>query len=512
MSKEKKLPYSYHTFLFPFLWNDSGKVKFSDFDKCLDKNYWQSEKELMEKTEFAQMYNQFHYFNPAAQNAIYGGSGKNPVVRNYRYNIAAHQEQCEGKDWLNSSKHDDNPVEYVIEKGERKAELKVNGIRLKLFNTGIGILIFELENYALADEKSIIWINDFGRRIYAPYTSDHGCNICADKIALVYGDKELSVGDLTKLSGDFKETHIIEPILYLLKNGEYAVTTNLHHKNTEFFIEPIIDDRMFVACFYCNKDFVDSMSEIKEGQYSYIYDAENKFPYEKDNNARRLYEMIFIDGDGMSCHSRTMLRQLLDKHIYKRWLEYGWEKTDGNVVKSGTITGITEYSMVCVASCNFDFLVVPFLTQYVEMVILALAQRASLLAFERMISDSALGKNKIKKIQESFVLFQSQLLLKEVTPQQQGIELYDMLIRNMFIPEQTADIEKQIAALFAQKNFRNENRENLILFFVALLGIFDAINYMVSWFFNLSCNIIQFVVSIIVIISAVVLYIVNKYK
>lgn len=512
MSKEKKHPYSYHTFLFPFLWNDSGKVKFRDFAKCLDKKYWKSEKLLTEKTEFSQMYNQFHYFNPAAQNAIYGGSGKKPVVTNYRYDIAARQELCDVKDWLNSSKHDDNPVKYVIEKGERKAELKVNGIRLKLFNTGIGILIFELENYALADENSIKWINDFGRRIYVPYTSDYGCNICADKITLMCGDKELSVGDLTELSCDFKETKIIQPILYLLNNGEYAVTTNLHHKEREFFIEPIIDDRMFVACFYCNKSFVDSMSEIKEGQYRYIYDAENKFPYEKENNARRLYEMIFIDGDGMSCHSRTMLRQLLDNHIYKRWLEYGWEEADGNVVTSGTITGITEYSMVCVASCDGDFLVLPFLTQYIEMVILSLAQRASLLAFERMISESALGKNEIKTIQESFVLFQSQLLLKEVTPQQQGIELYEMLIKNMFIPEQTADIEKQIEALFAQKNLRNENREDIILFALAVLGIFDAINYLVLWFCNMPCNIFQLALSFVLIIPAIVIYLRNKLK
>lgn len=87
-----------------------------------------------------------------------------------------------------------------------------------------------------------------------------------------------------------------------------------------------------------------------------------------------------------------------------------------------------------------------------------------------------------------------------------------MLIKNMFISEQTADIEKQIAALFAQKNFRNENRENLILFSVAILGIFDAINYLVLWFCDMSCNIFQLLFSGILLLLAVALYMGNKRK
>jgi hypothetical protein len=166
-----------------------------------------------------------------------------------------------------------------------------------------------------------------------------------------------------------------------------------------------------------------------------------------------------------------MLHDMLKEHIYHRWLEYSEEDS--------TITGISEYSMVMATSDPISRNA--FLFEYIEMVILVLAQRASLLAFERRISDCARGKGKVEKIQKDYVLFQSRLLLREVTPQQQGIELYDMLLKNLFIDKECKDVESQISALFTLQNETHNQWDNLLLFGLALIAVTDAVGFFFAW-------------------------------
>ena len=85
------------------------------------------------------------------------------------------------------------------------------------------------------------------------------------------------------------------------------------------------------------------------------------------------------------------------------------------------------------------------------------------------------------------MLFQSQILLKEVSPQQQGIEIYDMLEENLMIEKQQNEIKEQIEGLFEQRNFEHDKMENSFLFWIAMLGIIDIINTVVDLFYN-NCN------------------------
>lgn len=290
----------------------------------------------------------------------------------------------------------------------------------------------------------------------------------------------------------------------MLHNDPYSVTADKKQKDKyTFFIEPIIDDRMFVACYYVNKSFVESMSTWENGQYGYLADAEQKNPGAPDNRAGLLYRLIFVGGAVNTCRSRPMLKRLLEDHVYDRWVEHG------------TITGITECCMISITSSDKESFVRNFQTEYVEMMVLALAQRASLLGFARMISDNALqGAPDIMAIQKSYILFQNQLLLKEVTPQQQGIELYRMLLNNMFVSEQTAEIQEQIDALFTQKTSHNEALENKILFGLAMLGVFEVVDYVLTWCCPTIQNLLKLGVSFVIIAAvAVCIYIgKNKYK
>ena len=505
-------PYSYHTFMFPFLWNDSNSkwklLKREKFLKCIDRKLWEDEKYEQKEnvdSEFIAQFNQYRYFNKAARNAVYTTEGKKSVVYNFRYNLAALDKTQKHSAWLAGCKGRDNPARYVITKGEKSANLAINGIRLKLFNTGIGMLIFELENYDHPSLDDFNWINDRGRRIYMPFLNDKcECDECADRIYITFAGKPVVSGKLKEENPKYNSIRLVEPITYLLKNDGYSVTTNMEETNSKtFYIEPIIDDRMFVAGYCVNAEAANELTSHSENGYRYISDASARFIDDKENAAAKWYRTTFVDGGGITCQNQEMLADMISKHTYTRWTEYG------------SLTGVSEYSMVTLTSADLDnnyYLARNFLTEYVEMMILVLAQRESLLAFERMISDSSIGKRDIGQIQKRYIEFQSQLLLKEVTPQQQGIELYKMLLENMFIEEQAAEIEKQIEALSSQKASKSENKENLILFLIGVLGIFEAINCFGEWIASDVVQYGRFIVSGALVLAATGLFFVFKRK
>ena len=478
--KVQEVPYSYHTFIFPFLFDNGGKRNRKEFIKCLPNlgEGWREEKLQELQGSVKEFHDQHRYFNKAARNAMYTTEfDDSAVVWNYRFDLESliKNNLCKN-DWYNNPKCKDNKARLDIEKKLENgvifnAKLAINGIRLKLFNTGVGMLVFELENYDLPEEKDVILINEFGRRVFLPFIKNDQepiCKLCADQITLFFGDDVIEEAS-GKISGaeDFciNEIKLSPLVQFFLSNEKKCITASERPAADEYYIEPIIDDRMYVACIYDNSSFMGDMKQWDQEAkaYRYIADAERLYPNADDNLAKRLYEMVFIDGDGMSCYSRTMLKSLLEKHIYTRWLEMG------------TITGITEYSMISIT--NFPMATfLPFVTEYVEMVMLVLAQRASLLAFERTISEIACKKNNldVENVQKKYVMFQSELLLQEVTAQQQGIELYNILLDKLFINQQQAGIEAQIKSLFELNTSTNEKSENGILFILAVLGISEA--------------------------------------
>lgn len=480
MSKQDNavMPFSYHTFIFPFIWNDNGKVTQAQFQKCMHPDW--SLDTRADTPYDPSRYGQYAYFNQAAHNVIFTEEGDNkPIVRNFRFNIG---KLCSDESWLGNEKGKGNKVCYVIQKDIYRwdnatksnvydhtfvANLCVNGIRLRLFSTGVGMIVFELENYAHNTEKEITLINEYGRRVFMPYVTPEGhCPLCADTITLKYPGGEI----ISTISGakPKKNSDIRFPdlIMFLLRNGNYAATTQPTSAKDQFFIEPIIDDRMFVACVWNDDTITAVAKQDVDGQYRYLADALQMPPEHPDNLARRLYELVFVDGTGLSCQNKQMLHQALSEHVYARWIEYG------------TLTGVTEYSLVSVT--NFAPNITAFLTEYVEMAMLVLAQRASLLAFERQISDCARGELRVNKIQREYVQFQSKYLLREVTPQQQGIELYKMMLEKLFIDDMQDDVENQINALFALERDISDRDDNWLLFILATLGVFEAVSFFTS--------------------------------
>jgi hypothetical protein len=480
--QETRRPYSYHTFIFPFLFQDGGKnVGRKKFTKCLNKGFYQDIFKSRHGTQDTVEYARFRYFNQAARNAIYMDEcDDSAVVWNYRFNIEAiARNAATAREWVEGDKKENNPARMIITKGQFIANLAVNDIRLKLFDTGVGMLIFELENYELPDETSVKKINEYGRRVFTPFITPEGdCSLYADEMKLIYHNDVIVPQKETCDNIGKTDEIVLSPIVrYFLKNGDITVTTASKVKKNEFRIEPIIDDRMFVACVYNMPEFAKDICawDAEQGQYKYISDAMTA-DLSKENTARRFYEMVFVDGDGLTCQNRTKLTKMNEDHSFARWIEYG------------TLTGMSEYSMVCMTGDGTDvYNINPFLTEYVEMIILVLAQRASLLAFERAISEVTCKKNyklNIEKIHRKYVAFESELLLSEVTSQQQGIELYDMMLKNLFIDKLTEDLDGQIKSLYELHTADHERMENLLLDALAVVGAADI----VSVILNEVCN------------------------
>ncbi len=471
MSEAKSAIYSYHTFIFPFLWNDGGKVSRKEFEKCLNKQLWKidlfGEYRADESSVRSEYYSAYQYFNNAARSVIYTFEDNDKQsVRCFR---------CLPELFRNKN----HVIEYQIKKGKKEYALRINGIRLKLYNTGIGMLIYELENqkYPLIDD--INKINDLGRRILRPFfvPSNLSCSLCADYLSISGITDICGKNICSRLSGASApeqptQIELARIITFLLEDNDFKVTMNkAEKKRNEFFIEPIIDDRMFVACYIINEEFADLLAQRNEdGEYRYLSDAEEKCPGDKEFNvSRKIYETVFVDGDGLSCYSREMLRNMLSDHLYTRWIE------------CGTVHGISEYSFVCVSSTDDIAVLQPFLTQYIEIAMLVLAQRASLLAFERRISEVSSSKKGEKELQEQYIDFDSQYMLHEVTAQQQGIEIFNIILEKMFVKDKKSDVENQIRNLFELKNFKNDRWMNGILFGLAVLGLIEIVSTILEW-------------------------------
>ena len=133
------------------------------------------------------------------------------------------------------------------------------------------------------------------------------------------------------------------------------------------------------------------------------------------------------------------------------------------------------------------------------MAILVLTQRASIISMDEQTSklvkeiDDSVNLNdtlieKIRKLQENYIILLNQILSFEPTGQEQGIEIYEMLQRFMFIKEEHGYIEKQIKSLYEMsivasnsKKQKQDGRRNLILFVIAILSFIKEFIFLFNY-------------------------------
>lgn len=442
---------SHHVFLLPFKWEKEDGVAY-DIEQFYD--LVNNHLNLETATEWTRNdfrlnrvvdYNEFHYFFDYVAEVLYQtGKPRNneqDFIGHFSYNLSP------GK------------ATYRFEapgpRGDNKVySLEVDSILLHLYYSGVGVLSFHLNNRETnqAEPEDIIRINQFGRRVFPPfYFIDQakvghqdqfdedqfvgrlpvGAEI-ANWIEIDFNDgtpprREDWSQDISKRLKDgeefkFRMPAFLEPFLSRIEDG--------------YDIYPVLDDRMFVLSWYGNDGLA---RRISRGE-------PHKENYRSDD---WWYRYLFVDGKYKSVQDPADQEATMVPSTYSRWRNYG------------TLYGVTEYSMVLLTKSlpslrdgYSAYLVTHLQTIYYRLAELVLVQRASIQRFSddithisKLDGDDPKQAEKARLLNRRYIRFVNQIYFREVTPQQQGTEIYDLLQKQARIPNQVTALQEEIERL-----------------------------------------------------------------
>ena len=415
--------YSYHNFMFPFQWrirgydNEvfSGQISLNNISYAVGSN-WERNPDPADKDEADALYNERNYFYEFVHDALYDNGKDNSLIR--------HFERLE-------TKHGD--VTYVVNCGEKVYELQVDAINLNLYSTGVGILSFYLYNEQYPDPEDVLKINQVGRRVFPPFIASVTYRgIIANSIEIngLHGRETGYREDFTRYKNN---TPSNQPASFILDM--------IHEVAENIDLKPVIDDRMFVQCWYKNDEWVDKFSGDK---------------YEGFLEDKHWYEFIFVDDfNDMTCQNRDMQKALIKKATYERWQ------------LSGSLYGISRYSMVYLANNECPpFLFGNYETMYARMAELILVQKASVLRFSAEVTnlsnmDYKRGfSRKVSSLYKEYIRFVNQIHFREISAQDQGIEMYQKLYEAMNLETHVEKLDAEIGELYNYVSLKEDHKSS----------------------------------------------------
>ena len=425
---------------------------------------------------------------------------------------------------------------YIINVNEEKTyELNLDKIILKEYeieNDKIYLMMIYVTNNDYDSLSDIKNINQYGRRLYSPWISldiGNGINTeCPDdlqihigkdkiysndkndcKADLNYKDEEIfkyNFDDKNKYKSDSERLNSIRQKKFNDKNDKndksiiynrresYLIRNILNYKieskDEKIEIELINPDRMYVGFYVKNfligriKKYSSEKQEYSTEKQKYSsekqeYSTEKqKYLTEKqgyaylydDSLSDQLYAIAYIDGGDATCQSKVMRKKLLQETIYDRWIDWG------------TIHTVTHNGFGCIASegAPYDSVIMPFLTEYMEMMALVLLQRNLLLEFHIEAKDLSIqfDSEELENLQKRYVKFKTQVLLFEVTPQEQGYEIYRLMQKQLYIDEEKEKLDDIMNSLYEVANVKHSIQLNIT---VKLLTGFAVIIALLSF-------------------------------
>ena len=458
--------FSYHIFLLPFNWGkkeaDNKRYHFSqlvNLDEAhqfvLKDERWKSN--LYLKFSEPEDYNEYVYFYPTVRDVLYdndASDNQSKVIRHYQFKPA-----------------EEHSLKYIINiqsNGSIKSyELEIDYILMNLYKTGIGLLSYHLKNIHSdqQDWNDILSINEYGRRIYPPYFNYKSKNDFSTQSA-----KQTSLAHSIEIKGphnkgsidileDFESQTGLSVNYTTTKPSEIKQIPN-HIKQIlpDNFVDylnvrPTLDDRMFVVSSYC-----DNAKKYTTDFQMLSADTTD------EESVNQFYQYIFIDGPGSpGVANKGFQAELLKVHLYKRWIEYG------------TLYGLSRYSLV--SYTTWDKVLVDTRTIYYKIAELCLLQRSSVIKFsEEVRRIAAMNENEsrlsahINDLYKNYIIFINKIYFRDITPQEQGIELYDMLREKMKIEKEVTDLDKEINELHAYAVLQEEKMSNTRLQLLTVLG------------------------------------------
>jgi len=436
-------PVSQHIFILPF--------KYDPHVSVMPKKVWQRipRPMLENRRDWEELFDEKQYFFQYVHDALYDNGNESSHISHYERQIH-------------------NGV-YRISTEVKDYTLLIKSLNVNLYSTGIGTLSFYLDNFDhnQASPEDILRINQYGRRVMLPFLRDQTTRIeTAKQQSITLPDE--AEGDFITYSEDyeqFKESDVWKLASFIEKIIEEL------NPRTPISIQPVIDDRMFVLSWYKSSDL---MEEYLRGDKDFWY------------------RFLFIDGNDATCQSDNMKQELLKKHTYPRWENYG------------TLYGVSRYSMVMLttdgAQWGAPHLFHSFRSIYTRMAELVLCQRASILLFNERIRNNEFKKD-VSSIYNDYLVFLNQFCLDEVTAQEQGIELYDMLWESSRIKSLSKELEAQINATNDLKSLSFDKNVSSIATFVLPVTVIASLVSLLQLGPQLSKECVWWIISLVIVIG-----------
>lgn len=463
--------HSEHTFIFPFKWERylglqasrtplSLRANVDEFALYLERGPWRQFMFKVEEEDKFNTYNEFAYFYDFARDVLRispNDPDPNPRIVQFEYEALRH------------------PATYQIETTKNIYTLQINNIILNIYENGVGILAYFLQNQTYPALQDIRRINDFGRRLYPQFLGIEPQQM-TKKTKEAFLAKEITLNNVNTLNGltireDFgyfdnmqniqrQPQHLPQHIMALL--GTRVKDHPSLAQKEDFVIAPLLDDRMFVMCFAAQSAYMKHLLAPVEKNDDPVWMSDPDW-----------YAYLFVDNDSPMCPNPDMRKRLTEKATYTRWL-------DPENPEWSTFFGITRYSFMMLVAKNEDFarevLLNHFRHMYFQLVLLCLLQRASIIQFSGEVAriarrltgdpqDIDEEQGNISHLYVQYIKFVNRIFFREVTPQEQGIELYDRLQEQMRIRDEVKDLREEIAEI----NTYAETKQNSQLTYVASL-------------------------------------------
>jgi hypothetical protein len=494
--------------------DESGKAEF-DFHKIpLDAAHWASRSWLQDEPPdwLTQMscridspggtptcspqetlfdtYNTFQFFTDAARDLAFGRKpqGDPQLARHFELlPFGQSLKDCHYIiDWTEQASRTDPsapPKHY-------RYDLDLVRIRLITYNTFVSILVLETE-YRQPDHhelEDILRINEYGRRICYPYlhldlvrtltdTQPHGHPRVADSITITGlqpADQPVKADFIFQSSSEswteqLEFQYVMEPLKIILSrwtNGHEATSSvrqaiEAPAGTTGFVVQPVMDSRMFVCCLYRDDEFSTAATKYDDhlGRYAALSPRA-----EDDAVANAFYAFAFIDAGRPTCQNRALRAQRLAACVYDRW---GDDKV---------LHAVTDRSFVALVSQSdptMDFAVIrPFRSTHLDMVIFALAQKASIMQMSHRAADLADQFDKVSAadntesslialLERKNALMQNQVILSEVTTMVQGREMFTLMRDQLDLTASNAELITQLEYLYQMDAARAQMRQRL---------------------------------------------------
>lgn len=441
---DEKMVHSHHIFLMPFKLKNNLQWS-KGFQNDLKGKGFKYEKFSITDN---QTYNDYNYFYDFASKVLFNdydeNADKKPV---YIYKYGEIEK-------LGS---------YCIQVSDNnKSELFSLPLEKLLFmiypEIGIGILSIHANNYDYSNPNDILKINDFGRRIYPQF-------LPLDNVKGSFLANKIYFKNMPEVIEDFEDFSSFKDIN--TKNlSNFKIPKHFKIILPESILKSIdlsVDDRMFTICWAKsdNEDLIGELFKYEENTNDYGYTHSDFW-----------HKYVFVDGKDSTCQSNNMRYDLLKGHTYDRWANYK------------TLYGVTRYSFVVFGKSNgfYEGVILNHVkTMYFKMVLLSLIYRSAYLKFSEEItnisnnleSSKTVSKN-LEDLFSKYLKFINNYYFKEVTAQEQGIDIFDKILEANRVKENIRELEGDFKDLFDYVNITIDDRRNelvKILTVVAMLGI-----------------------------------------